>query len=791
MNVQGILLAIFMSSLASCAAQNPSPPSSSTDTTSPVPDVAADTAADANDLDTVQDTHGDADLGDGATDCVDEGCKDSTHPCQSSKDCPDLCNEVLGLCVECLTDSDCADGDPCTLDSCGPGTGSCTHVKVPECKPPFLQPCTTNGDCKTGKCDGLLRACVVGSLCASDLQCKAAGQVCNIESGSCVECVTADDCGPDEACIGYQCLEAIPCKTSKQCAKVCDNEAGLCVDCISHQDCDAGLICSAHMCQPPVCGGEQCAGGLSYACKPAGDGYLPGVPCVDADPCTEDSCDPATGGCIHVKVTGCDACAYKLEGVSNTGCEFWTADLDVTTDPFVLTPSGTTADNEPHSIVIANPGVVEAVVTISLAGACADQLACQASNQCQVGKCGDAVLTPYTLSQLKVAAGKTAKADLPVMNIDGVSRSSRGVRITSSEPIAVWQFNVFDGSQGGSVSGDGSLMLPRQMLGTQYIAVTRKSAAPLNIPGLPNLSQQGYFTVVATSPGLTTVTVTVTADVAANAPAGIPALQSGTAFTLTLSQFEVLNLAANGSTILPPIDDLTGSLIASDQPIAVFAGHEEAVVSYAGGPNGKSCCADHLEEQLVPVSNWGMAYVCPKSKKRGVEHDVWVVVAGEDGVSLQTEPYIAGLDGKVLAKAGQWLEVTSEQSFELKASGKVQVTQFLVGRDQTSELVGDPTMMSIPATGQYRPNYLLQVPPGYEQRWLSIVRPSGTSVTLDGQEVNVPFSPVGDGTWQLAWVAVQSGPHLIEGNQPVGVWLYGYGKASAFGVPAGFGQPGP
>jgi hypothetical protein len=84
--------------------------------------------------------------------------------------CTGTTDRVLGVCVECETDPDCASDD---LPACD-ATGACVE-------------CTTNEHCADQGSDR---------------------NVCNAASALCVECVTAADCDSDNpACVDGQCEE--------------------------------------------------------------------------------------------------------------------------------------------------------------------------------------------------------------------------------------------------------------------------------------------------------------------------------------------------------------------------------------------------------------------------------------------------------------------------------------------------------------------------------------------------------------------------------------------------------
>jgi hypothetical protein len=614
------------------------------------------------------------------------------------------------------------------------------------------------GKCPEGETichnDGISKTCVDGSYvlnkkCLDGTICKGG------------QCVTQKDCTPNAVlgCDGYT--------TELVCAP--DGKAEL------KKKCPAGEQCAAGKCRKVVCtpGISECdpADKVSFkVCNDDGQDWGAPTKCKPGSTCFGGKC---LSQCeTNVKVSG------------NVGCEYWSVDLDNYPDPF----SQKQPDLIPHSVVISNPGQFDATITFEVSGQCPDGSACVVEKACgaQVQKtgpwCGDSVAPkPYKLALPNplVKAGGTVEFKMPVMNVDGSGIWYKGIHIQADQPIVAWQFNPFNSE--GAASNDGSLLLPQHVLGTKYFAVSR----PSGIAFLGFKAQHGYFTVVAASAGETKLTITPTAKVLPVAQLGIPMLQPGQKWDVKLKMGQVLSLETEGEFSFGNPSDLTGSFIDSDKPVAVFGGHEEAVEGYEGGPK-ENCCAEHIEEQLLPLEAWGKDALCVKTKPRGPEKDIWLVMAGEPGTKVTTVPSIKDLDGKVFNKAGEFVRVETEQSFMLSATGKVQVVQFIVSQQQTDAFIGDPTMMVVPPKLEFRDNYQVLTAKGYTKNYGSVVRPKGAKVKLDGQVMpDAEFTAFGDGTFEYAYAKFGEGPHAFEGDQPFGLMVYGYGNATAYGYPGG------
>ncbi|MBI5609955.1 MAG: IgGFc-binding protein [Deltaproteobacteria bacterium] len=561
---------------------------------------------------------------------------------------------------------------------------------------------------------------------------------------------------------------------------ICTSDGAAWVDhkCPGKQQCVQGK-CRDVVCTPKS---PACTGAATYhLCKDDGSGWGDTVDCKSGAMCVG-------GTCLSL-------CETNLKFSNNVGCEYWSVDLNNDPSKNPGAPNQPTPEFFPHSVVVANPGKFDATLTFTV------HASCGAGGPCQTGPltCNakpDSVCavpaTPYALSiaDAVVKAGQSKEFKMPVMNVAGSGITPKGIHVQSDQPVVAFQFNPFNSEN--ATSNDGSLLLPQNTLGNEYYGVSLGSRpAMLGFP-----ANNGYLTVVATVPGATQVTVTPSCPVTANPALGVPqdgtkpaVLQTGATYTFTLQQFDVLNLESAPGGPGGGKTDLTGTHILADHPIAVFAGHQATGIAddfKKGDENWDTCCTEHLEEQLMPLQAWSTQAWCVKSKPRGYDVDHWVVVAGQDGVALTTQPAIAGIDGVILKKAGDSVHIQSGESFMLQASGKVEVVQFLVSQGQTQQKTGDPSMLVVPPAKQYRDEYLVQTADGYSNNWLTVVRPKGAGVQLDGLPMqNGAFADFGDGSWEFGYFQVSKGTHTLKGDKPFGLMVYGYGNVTAYGYPGG------
>lgn len=212
----------------------------------------------------------------------------------------------------------CADGNPCTVDSCSPATGECSFTSL---------------------------SCDDGNLCTGDS--------CDLATGTCLRsfvagtCQDGNFCTDDDVCSGGNCQPGGPrsCDDSTPCSiDTCDPLHG-CRHLFDHAQCDDHNVCTSDRCLPspifgclhdPVgglCGGQDdpcfdrlcsdgfCSETIVYpgpcddhnACTGNGTctqfGCIGGalLNCSDGNDCTSDTCDTLTG-CDHGALSGPVTC---------------------------------------------------------------------------------------------------------------------------------------------------------------------------------------------------------------------------------------------------------------------------------------------------------------------------------------------------------------------------------------------------------------------------------------------------------------------------------------------------
>jgi hypothetical protein len=586
------------------------------------------------------------------------------------------------------------------------------------------------------------------------------------------------------------------------------------------------------------------------ACPEEAPNCLPGT-----DECSDRVCTPGTTRCVRDTIADIEVCSedgtaweFSLTcsaGLSCSGgsclspceenakvpsflgCDYWALDLDNIEERCSalspcregLTCNTSTGACEPSaasqqfSISVSNPNEDEVIVTITNGSTGAE--------------------TEVTVPALTVQQIPLARLD-----VDGTGITNRGYHITTTLPITVHQFNPANNS--GVFSNDASLLLPSNAGGLEYYV--------LGWPTGPFASgtAASYATVVAVGrEGTTTVTITPSTTIAGGG--GVPNMAPNEDTVLTLEYGQVLNLQAQATRGR----DLSGTQIRATQPILVFAGHECAFVL----DEGPTPYCDHIEQQLFPVETWGTQYYAPKFAPRGTEVDVYRVVAAAGGTELRTYPPITGVDGLRLAR-GRTVEFTADHSFSLSASAPVLLGQFMTGSNypgiepscfNTVEApnnwcsglcpfsgacdrgpgfcavrcsgdarcaglgdglicgpdgycagasgVGDPAFVLSVPVNQYREDYIFLTPSDYREDWFSAVFRDGTTLVLDGEDLDLSSATRIEGTeWNVyhhstaAPEGATTDPaqaHTITGSEPFGLQVYGYDCDVSYAYPGG------
>ena len=382
-----------------------------------------------------------------------------------------------------------------------------------------------------------------------------------------------------------------------------------------------------------------------------------------------------------------------------------------------------------------------------------------------------------------VEPGKTHLFELTNPFIGGFSQYRTGgtYRMESDLPVIAYQHSPLD----NVATNDSSMLLPDHTLGQVYV-----------IASYPALGEPSYFNVVA-SENETTVTWTPRIDTAGNG-LPIPFVNGGEQGTIKMAfAGDLLQIGASavngdmrcdeeeaqclddGGTEADCAEarndcddeerykrDISGTVVTADKPIWVVGATNCAFVPVKNG------FCDHLQEQMIPLKYWGKEYVGAHSPTRLDEKHYWRVYAGDDNVTVTTEPAQAGTP-IVLSKRGDFaeLEVDTGTSFIFKSEKPFLPVQYISGA-QTGPGFGDPAMYQMVPVEQFLDRYAFVTGVNYELNYAQVIHQKGDApIVIDGIEVNGYYDV---GAYEVADWLIEEGAHEAISDDTFGLISIGY-----------------
>jgi hypothetical protein len=360
-------------------------------------------------------------------------------------------------------------------------------------------------------------------------------------------------------------------------------------------------------------------------------------------------------------------------------------------------------------------------------------------------------------SNFTIPASMTATINLPTaadlkdLN-DAVT--NKGIHVVASAEVGVTGISQTD------YTTDSYLALHSATLGTEYLVLgwrnVHSNAPPLN---------GTQFAVVACESN-TTVTITPSATTAVRSP--------GVAYNLVLQAGDAYQLRDTND-----FADLTGTIITSDKPVAVFGGHRIANVATSNAWFG-----DYLVEQLLPVNAWGNNfYAAPLATRSG---DSYRCLASEDNTSVF-------FNGALLStlNRGQHVNFAVSIGFNLSSDKPVLLAQYARSADSDNNTNADPFMCLVQATRHYSTSYMLCAPTnGFPTNYINVIAPTGSvgTVAVDGMLLGAgAFTTIGSGPYAYARKLVTGGGgHTVTGGAGMAAYIYGWDVYESYGHPGCF-----
>ncbi len=370
----------------------------------------------------------------------------------------------------------------------------------------------------------------------------------------------------------------------------------------------------------------------------------------------------------------------------------------------------------------------------------------------------DTVVTigsPY-FATIPVVAGVATRVPIPPAAVPLPNLTiGDAVHVSAPDPFMVTAVGAGSGSVGSF------RIKPESQLGMSYLVVTYPSDGAVG---------GSAFAVVATQDA-TTATVTTTVSTV-GIPAGVPV-------QVNLNRGDTIFVLASGSFG----DDLTGSSVVADAPVAVFAAN---TCAYIPLPNPGFC--DQTVEQLSPTTRFGTEVVAVPSSGRPAVLDQLRVAAIEDGTVITWDPPQAGAPS--LLNAGEVAEVSITEAVHIAASLPIEVARYSISSVATGTgEPGDASQIEVRPTTEFGSRHTFYIDNfgsgGAEEYWAEIVTTGTGCVLLDGQHVPPTFfSPIGAGPFLSASLSVGAGRHVVETDPVAAVTVSGFADWEGNGTTA-------
>lgn len=328
----------------------------------------------------------------------------------------------------------------------------------------------------------------------------------------------------------------------------------------------------------------------------------------------------------------------------------------------------------------------------------------------------------------------------------GTGVNNLGFQITSDGDIAAYFSNR------ALQTTDLTIVLDKSNLGTGYILAST---------GFAN-GEGGQFSVQATEDN-TEINVT---------------LPDGQRFSQTINAGQTFKFAtgADNSSLGITLDagfDLTGTLVSTSKPTAVFSGHDCTNI-------GVGFC-DHLVEQMPPLEDLSTSYIVGEAfSPNGDGNNLVRVIATKPNTQVT-------VNGEVVATLNAqevYNFVLSDNAAIIDTTQPVLIAQYLQGGTTAGE--GDPAMMFVPGQEAWLSAYRLATPAdsaAFAQNLVNVVIPTTALDSLRLNEAAVDtsgFVPVAGSDFRVGNVNVPTGVFSIEASERFQVSLFGFDNDDSY-----------
>ncbi|MCA9691454.1 MAG: IgGFc-binding protein [Nannocystaceae bacterium] len=651
---------------------------------------------------------------------------------------------ILGLVAACGDDED---GTNATSEATTTTTGTPTTNTTSTTDMTTMGPEPTGTESESDTTTTETTAVTVTDSTTVEPECDAGTEQCtdgvhqSCQDGQWVDdpCPNGQFCEPNAG----SCAACV-CNPGEQGTCVDGDNIELCNDeCSAYESSPCGLNkqCIGDACVDKFCtpGVTVCSGQEAYqTCNMDGTGYEAPVDCAFGELCQAGACVPA-----------CDVVA---EANSSEGCEFWSIDM-----PNIGNQSGYV-----YAVAVGNPSTKYTVTVRVFDGNNNGNEQLLVTEMVQPRQVKKIFLSGTHMGNVGYYPGDVGFTGSDIAY-------GRAFRLESNIPVVATQWNPIGGSDG--YTGEASLLLPTHAMGEDYINLSWHY-------GGKNLL--GSTMVIAATEDNTQVKIKPSVAVAANGD--VPAMSPAAFTILNISAYDYIQIN------VPEGQDLSGSIIETDKPVALFGGHKCAYVP--DFPPYAFC--DHLEEQILPLEAWGKKYVAARNPPRANETMIWRIVGSVDGTTVNFTPSIS-IGSSVNIDEGEVIQFEEMQDFFIDATEPVLVAGYMTGAQATPNDEGDPYMVQMVPVEQFRTDYVFLNDESYADDYVKLIRPTGAAVEVKcfGVVPENRWTPVGNSGYDVAVVDIHNdgncdvGANEATSDEKFGIIVSGTAPAASYAYPGG------
>jgi hypothetical protein len=326
--------------------------------------------------------------------------------------------------------------------------------------------------------------------------------------------------------------------------------------------------------------------------------------------------------------------------------------------------------------------------------------------------------------------------------------------IKTNVPVVAYQMLPYGGGRARLTGA--TLLLPTNVWGQNYLAANAYAAPPMI-----GANRAGPTLVILGQEDGTQVKIKPTSSIVPGG--GLVGTLSGVPITYTVNRGQYLQFTQS--------DELTGSAIESDKPVAVIGGSTLVDIPL------QRTRADGAEQMLPPVSTLGSEYVAVRyrSRDKNAEESVpWRIVGAVDGTTLTYDPPVPGAPTTVNAR--QRIELNAPGPFVVSSQGSdhpFYFAQYMTGgcgadnindeRNCPFHGEGDPEFVNVITPSQFLPRYTFFTDPTYPETNLVVTRVKDASgvfpqVSLDCAGVLSGWQAVGSsGKYEFTRIDLSTG----------------------------------